>query len=149
MKKIRPLVFLPPFLLLLIAVLMNFVDKDAFTKTMTDANDGVLAVFGKVFAVAPLLMLATCIILFFSPFGRVIIGGPDAKPLLTRWRWFSFTLCTPTAIGILFWSTTEPMTLLCAPSKRRGLLPPRALAGALVLGPPCFHFTFTPHLFCF
>jgi glycine betaine transporter len=145
MKKIRPLVFLPPFLLLLIAVLMNFVDKDAFTKTMTDANDGVLAVFGKVFAVAPLLMLATCIILFFSPFGRVVIGGPDAKPLLTRWRWFAITLCTTIAIGILFWSTAEPMTHLGSPPKSLGIEPRSAEAAAFAMDTLLLHWTFTPY----
>jgi hypothetical protein len=75
MKKIKPLVFLPPFLLLLAVIVLNFIDKARFTANMTNAKDWVLGTFGEVFAVTPLLMLLTCVVIYFCPFGRVIIGG--------------------------------------------------------------------------
>ncbi len=145
MKKIRPLVFLPPFLLLLGAVVLNFLDKDAFTISMTNANDGILKVFGKVFAVAPFLMLVTCVAIFFSPFGRVTIGGPDAKPLLSKFRWFAITLCTTIAIGILFWATAEPMFHLSAPPESLGIAPNSAEAATFALDTLLLHWTFTPY----
>src|SRR3546814_19350815 len=50
-------------------------------------------------------------------------GGPDAKPLLDRWRWFAVTLCTTIATGILFWGVAEPLFHLNEPPKMLGLEP--------------------------
>ncbi|MGB0165520.1 MAG: BCCT family transporter, partial [Luteibaculum sp.] len=43
------------------------------------------------------------------PIGRLRIGGPNAKPLIGKWEWFSITLCTTIATGILFWGIAEPI----------------------------------------
>jgi len=145
MKKIKPLVFLPPFLLLLAVIVLNFIDKARFTAEMTNAKDWVLSTFGEVFAVTPLLMLLTCVVIYFCPFGRVIIGGPDAKPLLTKWRWFTITLCTTIAIGILFWATAEPLFQLGTPPKSLGIKPSSPEAAVFAMDTILLHWTCTPY----
>src|SRR3546814_12862747 len=69
----------------------------------------ILRNFGPVFTISSVLFLALLAAIALSPFGRTTIGGPDAKPLLDRWRWFAVTLCTTIATGILFWGVAEPL----------------------------------------
>ena len=94
MKNIKHVVFWPPFLLLLGAVILNFLIMVAFTAMVTNDHSWVLDTFGWLFSLTAFLMLIVCVGVYFSPFGRIIIGGPNTKPLLNRWRWFAITLCT-------------------------------------------------------
>ncbi len=48
------------------------------------------------------------------------IGGSSAIPILSRWRWFSITLCTTLATGLLFWGMAEPLYHYNAPPNGLG-----------------------------
>ena len=115
MKKIKPIVFFPPVILLLAAVIMSFVNKEAFTKIVNNSNRWILVNFGWLFSISGIIFLIIVVGLYFSPFGKVKIGGSKAKPMLCKFEWFSITLTTGIAIGILFWATAEPMYHLVAP----------------------------------
>lgn len=64
---------------------------------------------------ATLVMVLTCILVFFSPLANKKLGGPDAKPLLSFWQWMTITCCTTMSTGMLFWSTVEPLYHLHIP----------------------------------
>lgn len=145
MKNLKPLVFYPPFLLLLSVIVISFIDHKVFAEILTRAYKSVQTTFGGGFAIAPFLMLITCVVVYFCPFGRVIIGGPDAKPLLTKWRWFAITLCTTIAIGILFWATAEPMLHLSAPPTSLNIEPNSPEAGEFAMDTILLHWTCTPY----
>src|SRR3546814_9690259 len=66
--------------------------------------------FSPLFAWAGIGFLALLAGIALSPLGGRIIGGPDATPILSRWRWFAVTLCTTIATGILFWGRSEEHT---------------------------------------
>jgi len=107
MKKIKPIVFFPPVILLLAAVIMSFINKDVFGKIVNDANTWILVNFGWLFSLSGIIFLIIVVGLYFSPFGKVKIGGSKARPMLGKFEWFSITLTTGIAIGILFWATAE------------------------------------------
>ena len=144
-QSLRPMVFWPPFLLLFFAVLFSFINQDAFLSATTQANDWILHNFGWMFSIGTLSILMICIGIYFSPLGKVTIGGPDAKPILSKWQWFSITLCTTVAIGILFWATAEPMYHLTAPPKSLHLDPNSPEAAMYALSTMFLHWTFTPY----
>ncbi len=77
---------------------------------------------------------------YVSPLGRVRIGGEEAKPLLSRPRWFAVTVCTTIATGILFWGTAEPIYHLSGPPEA-GLENPAAFAMSTMF----LHWTVTPY----
>ena len=117
-------VFWPPFLLLLFAVILNFVSPDkkneagetvngAFSTVINGANSWILDHFSWLFSLCAFLSLCLCTWICFSKFGKVRIGGSKAEPLMSMWNWFSITICTTIAIGILFWSTAEPVWHFC------------------------------------
>ncbi|MBS3971001.1 MAG: BCCT family transporter [Clostridia bacterium] len=148
-NSIKPLVFWPPFLLLLGAVIFSFVNEAGFAAMTTGANNWLIENFGWAFSMTGFLMVLIVLVIYFSPFARVKIGGSKAKPLLNKWQWFSITLCTTIAIGILFWGTAEPIYHLIYPPASLGLEPGSAEAAIFAMSTMYLHWTFTPYaLYC-
>lgn len=148
-NSIKPLVFWPPFLLLLGAVIFSFVNEAGFAAMTTNANNWLIENFGWAFSMTGFLMVLIVLVIYFSPFAKVKIGGSKAKPLLNTWQWFSITLCTTIAIGILFWGTAEPIYHLIYPPASLGLEPGSAEAALFAMSTMYLHWTFTPYaLYC-
>lgn len=80
-----------------------------------------------------------------SPLGAVRIGGADAKPILSRWNWFSITLCTTVAIGILFWGAAEPMIHINNPPAFSGADVQSEEAARFAISTLFMHWTITPY----
>lgn len=144
-KSIRPLVFWPPVVLLTAALAFSLADFDGFHSTVTAANRWILVHFDWLFSYASFGAVVLVIWVAASPLGGVRIGGPNAKPILNRWNWFSITLCTTIAIGILFWGSAEPMFHIKAPPEFSGIDPYTEEASQFALSSMFMHWTFTPY----
>lgn len=145
MKQIKPLVFWPPFLLLLGAVAYSLLRPREFIALMEVANGLIIAKFGWLFNAGTFFMLLVAIALWFSPLAGIRIGGRDARPLLTRWRWFSITLCTTIAVGVLFWGTAEPLFHYYEPPQSLGIEPASYQSARFALSTVFLHWTYTPY----
>ncbi|WP_038175083.1 BCCT family transporter [Vibrio pacinii] len=143
-SKLRYKVFIPPFMLLVIAVLASFLNLPGFLKVTTIINDWILNSFDWLFSAGAFFMVITCIAVFISPLGKVVIGGEGAKPLLSKWRWGSITICTTTAAGMLFWATAEPLFHLYSPPTSLAITPGSREAAEFALSTMYMHWTFTP-----
>jgi len=115
--KIKPIVFFPPFVCFVLALFQAFGHGKEFFGELEKIQDILLSHLGSVFTWGTFLMLITCGIAFFSPLGRVRIGGEGAKPFLDKWRWFAVALCTTDAVGVLFCGTAEPLFHFHQPSE--------------------------------
>ncbi len=144
MHSIRPIVFFFPISILCVAVIWSLYDDDAFFTFANVLNSAILDSFGSLFAYAVFGFLLTCIWIYFSPIGKIKIGGKDAVPLLSRWNWFAITLCTTIATGILFWSMAEPMFHLYD-SGNRGIEPQSDAARQFSLVSLFMHWTLSPY----
>ena len=154
-QNLNHAVFWPPFLLLMGAIVLNFASPDkmvdgvkvpgAFSKNITAANDAILGNFGWLFSLCAVLAVTLCIVICFSSFSKVRIGGRDAKPLMSMWNWFSITICTTIAIGILFWSTAEPISHLVNPPARLNIKANSPEAAKFALSTMYLHWSFTPY----
>jgi choline-glycine betaine transporter len=145
MNKIRHEVFWPAFGLLSLALIFSIYDSKSFLEIVTYLNNLLLIKLGWLFSLSTLLMVFVCIAVWISPLGKVRIGGPDAKPLLNRWRWFAITLCTTIATGILFWGTAEPMYHYSNPPKSSGISGGTAEAAEFAMSTVYLHWTITPY----
>ncbi len=144
-QKLRLAVFFPAFILLLLTILFNFVNEEAFLNATTIAKDFMVVDMGWVFSIAGVLSLILIVIVYVSPLGNVKLGGPDAKPLLKKKTWFSVTLCTTIAAGILFWGTAEPMWHLAYPPESLGIEPMSPEAAKFAMETMFLHWTFVPY----
>lgn len=142
---IKPLVFWPPFIVLMIAIGYSFINLDHFVTLVNTANSWILTHFSWLFNLSTLVLLATAVGVFFSPLASVRIGGENATPLLSRWRWFSVTLCTTIATGILFWGTAEPLYHFHTPPQSLGIVPGSEQAVIFSLSTMFLHWSFTPY----
>ena len=141
--------FWPPFLLLIAAMLYSFIDLTGYLALTTGINAWILAKFSWLFSLSTFCLLASLLVVFFSPLGKVRIGGVEAKPLLSKWRWFSITLCTTIATGILFWSTAEPIYHLYAPPESLDLAANSSEARQFAMATMFMHWSFTPYaIYC-
>lgn len=145
MRKIKPLVFWPPFLVLVCSTIYSLVDGEGFLQNATQLNDFLLDHFGWLYSLAALSFLALCIWVYFSPIAHLRIGGAQAKPILSKWRWFSITLCTTIAIGILFWGAAEPLYHLHQPPAGLELTPNSIASMRFSMSTMFMHWTLIPY----
>ncbi|MFT5917202.1 MAG: choline-glycine betaine transporter [Flammeovirgaceae bacterium] len=109
MNNLRKSVFLPSFLLLLASAIASILIPESFLNATKSINNWILQHFDWLFSWGTFSFLVLLAISYFSPLAKIRIGGKNAKPILNRWQWFSITLCTTIATGILFWGVAEPV----------------------------------------
>lgn len=144
-RRLNRPVFFVPLVILAAAVGFSLWQRTAFVAAEIALNDWILRYFGPLFASAGVAFLALLGAVALSPLGKTIIGGPDAKPLLGRWRWFAVMLCTTIATGILFWGAAEPLFHLNAPPPMLGLEPGSEAAATFAMSTMFLHWTLTPY----
>lgn len=144
-QSIKPLVFYPAFGLLMLALLLNFASKETFVKLVTDANNWMIANYGWAFSMVGFLAILIIIAAYFSPLGKIRLGGPEAKPMLNKKAWFAVTLCTTLAAGLLFWGTAEPIYHIAYPPASLGIEPFSPEAAKFAMETLFLHWTFEPY----
>jgi glycine betaine transporter len=120
-------------------------DTKSFINLTTQINHWIINTFGELISVSVLIFLALSIMAYFSPLGKLKIGGNTAVPLLSKWRWFSITLCTTIATGILFWGTAEPLFHLHTPPVSLDIEPNSSQAIGFSISTMYLHWTFIPY----
>ncbi|MFM7117893.1 MAG: BCCT family transporter [Planctomycetota bacterium] len=147
--SIKRLVFWPPFLLMLLTAGLNLAFPVWFGEKFRYANDWLIGHCGGLFVFCAFASLGLCVWTCVSPFGRLRLGGVNAKPLLKFWDWFAITLCTTIAVGILFWSTAEPVSHFVKPPQSLGLESRSEAASRFALSALYLHWTFVPYaMYC-
>ena len=140
----------PHVTLISVAILIVFILATLMFKD--DASDFFKATLALVTAKAGwFLILVTNIFivaaLYFGlgKFGRIRIGGKDAKPEFSTPAWYAMLLSAGMGIGLMFWSVGEPMFHYGAPSPMFGeieALSPEAAQAAM--GVTYFHWGLHP-----
>lgn len=65
---------------------------------------------GWFFILSVNLFLFFILFLAFSKYGKIRLGGPEAKPEFSKGGWFAMLFSAGMGIGILFWSVGEPIS---------------------------------------
>jgi glycine betaine transporter len=138
--KLRYSVLLPPLLPLLICAILALQDPEALVLRAKGWSDWILDHFDWLFNWSIFGCLLLVVAIYISPLGKIKIGGADATPLLSPWRWFAVTVCTTIATGILFWGTAEPMMHLASPPEAG-----RANPAVFAMSTLYLHWTLTPY----
>ena len=142
-RKLRLGVIVPPTLLIIFSLILNFVNKDKFLNTLNYLNNQILDNFGVTFSIVALIVVILCLILLIHPFSKTKIGGEDAIPLFERHTWFGIALCTGVAAGVLFWAISEPLYHMTSPPLFLKDSSSNSL-GVFALSTMYLHWSFTP-----
>lgn len=145
MKKIRPITFWPAFACLALTVIYTIIDEQNFITATSSLNGLIMANLSWLFNLSAVFLVFVAGYAFFSPVGRVRIGGEGAAPMLTPFRWFAVSLTTVIAMGILFWSVAEPILHYHEPPKYLGVPAESAESMRFAMSTIFVHWTITPY----
>lgn len=143
--RLKPIAFWPALVAMLAALVLIAVDQQRFVRITTALNATLIDTLSPLFLYAALGLLLLCAIVFVSPLGRVRIGGDDATPIYTPFRWFAVSLTTVIALGILFWAVAEPVVHFHEPPAFSGAEPGTRAAQRFALSTVFVHWTLAPY----
>lgn len=121
--KLNHTVFWVPFILLVGVMALSLYSDKMFADLMTTCYKFVGFKFGWLFMLATFTLVALLFVIFATKASNIKLGGPEAKPHHTTWRWFAMNLTSGIAIGILFWGPVEPIYFMAEPPVSLGLEP--------------------------
>ena len=121
-NKLRRIAFYPPFIVLALFVALSIISHSTFLGMINSINNWIIKNAGWAASILALAIVVVTIWAACSSFGKVRIGGEKAKPELSTFSWFTITLCTTMAAGILFWGPGEPIAhFLYPPTELYGI----------------------------
>lgn len=108
-------IFLPAATPLVILIILGFIYKDELAAPIGVVLSWTLENFGWFYTMGSTFLLAVTLWACFSKYGKIKLGGPDAKPEMSFITWFGIALTSGIAIGICFFGVAEPMTHYLSP----------------------------------
>ena len=105
----------------------------------------IMNTFGSLYGICAAAMFVLTCLALISPLSRIRIGGPEAQPVMSTWRWIATSITSTVATGLFFWSAAEPVAHLASPSPSSGDLPFSAGAASSALGHLYLHWTLVPY----
>ena len=124
-------------------VLVGILFTEPFGAALSAVVGGIINGLGWLYLLITTVFLAFVLFLAFGRFGRIRLGGPDAKPEFGRFPWFCMLFQAGMGIGLLFWGVAEPLLHYRAPPF--GLAEPGSPeAASLAMQYALFHWTLHP-----
>ena len=145
MEKLRHSVFWPSLLLLGAGLAYTLFGPDSAVGDLDRLARVIILFLRTPISVTAMASLGICVLVAISPLGKVRLGGPEAKPELTTWQYFSIALCTTVAVGILFWATAEPLYQYQAPPQSLRIAPESQGARVFAMSTLIHHWTLLPY----
>ncbi len=98
-------------------------------ETLAAANSTIISDYGGWYVYLVAALIVVCAVLALTPqAGSLRIGAPDVKPEFSRFSWFSMLFGAGIGIGMLTYSTGEPLSHFSNnPDIIRGIVEPRSV----------------------
>jgi choline/glycine/proline betaine transport protein len=120
---IHPVVFGFSAGLTILFLVLTLANLDAADAMFSAVKDGIARRFGWFLILSVQGFLLLCIVLAASRFGRIRLGGPDARPEFSSLSWFAMLFAAGMGIGLMFWSVAEPVLHLQNPPGAAAMTP--------------------------
>lgn len=142
---IHPHVTLISTAILLTFILLTLMFQENTSAFFKAALSSITATSGWFLILASNIFIIAAFYFAFSRFGKIRIGGTDAKPEFSTPAWFAMLLSAGMGIGLMFWSVGEPMYHYATPSPMFGELEPATpQAAQAAMGVTYFHWGLHP-----
>lgn len=145
LKTFDPIVFLPAFIIMVIVSVIGFFWYDAFLNGLVTIFNYTIKTFGWTYIYVTMFDLVLCIILVFHPLGKTMLGGPNAKPEMSTFSWFSVTLTTTIGISLIMWGGSEPVYHFMNPPAWAGVEAGSAEAASFAMSTGFIHWSFNQY----
>jgi len=111
-KSLRSMVFWPSFIIIGGAALLGIVNNQMLADLARAVFSGSLQSFGWLYQVISVVSLVLVLVVTFSKFGGIRIGGKNAKPKFSFSSWFAMALTGGIATGVVTYGVNEPIIYL-------------------------------------
>ena len=108
-------VFFISLVLILLLIVIGVLYPDAMNERLNIFRVWSSSSFGWFFTLSVNVILIFCIYIAFSKYGKIRLGGPDARPVYSKASWFAMLFSAGMGIGIMFYSIGEPVTHFGSP----------------------------------
>ena len=98
--------------LALIVVICALVDGDKFIAAVGVLRKYVTQYCSWWIILMTALALILCVVIAASKYGKITLGGKDAKPAFSYFSWFAMLFATGQGVGLVFWAVAEPLMML-------------------------------------
>ena len=115
-KSVNWKIFLPPWLILMVMVVVSFINYEVFDATLGLIQTWILENFSWLFNGCTVIAVVILLITYVSPLKNIRLGGPNAKPMMSYGNFVWIGLCTILAAGITLWGCAEPMIHMYNPA---------------------------------
>ncbi len=102
-------VFIVSAVLILAFVLGALLVPEVANERLTGIRVWIGETFDWLFLTAGSFFVLFCLLLIIMPFGKIRIGGEDARPDFSYFAWFAMLFAAGMGIGLMFWSVAEPV----------------------------------------
>ncbi len=136
----HPEVFLVSAGLILSFVLVTIVFREPAENAFGAIQTFIAEAMGWFLILSVSIYLGVAIILAFSKFGKIRLGGQNSKPEFPTFAWIAMLISAGMGIGLMFWSVAEPIYHFQDPPALIGAIEPMSQdAAQQALGITFFH----------
>ncbi|MEJ2426260.1 MAG: BCCT family transporter [Candidatus Thiodiazotropha sp.] len=142
---IHPHVTFVSAFILVVFILLTLMFHQSADEFFKSAMAGITRTSGWFLILTANIFILAAVYFAFSKFGKIRIGGRDAKPEFSTSAWYAMLLSAGMGIGLMFWSVGEPIYHYSSPSpmfNRLEALTPEAAQAAM--GVTYFHWGLHP-----
>ena len=143
--KLRPAVLLIPSIIFAIVIAAGVIYGDTFITVLKQVFEKLMGSLGWMVSLTMLLFVIFMIVIIFHPIGKIRLGGPNAKPKMNYWQWFTVALCAGIGTGVVFWGAVEPLLFTMEPAPSLGLEPGSDDAVIWAMRTTYLHWTIVPY----
>ena len=108
MEMHNPVFVISAFLILIFSIITLVFPSESNT-VLNGAKLWTLSKFDWFYSLIPVLILTLCVVLAISPFGKIKLGGEDAKPEYKVGSWIAMLFAAGVGIGFMFYGSSEPL----------------------------------------
>lgn len=109
-------VFIYSVIIVALLVVIGAINPDRFGAVAGSISNWVSNYFGWYYMIITSGMVFFCIFLVFSPIGKLKLGKPHHEPEFSTRSWLTMLFSAGMGIGVVFYSTSEPISHFLAPA---------------------------------
>lgn len=108
-------IFWGPAILVVLILIWGIATPEQFAGAANQALGFVLKYFNGFLVPLTFFAVVFCLWAAFSKYGRIRLGGEDAKPKIKTVSWFAIALSSGMGVGITYYATYQPLQLFYNP----------------------------------
>ncbi|MDO5409643.1 MAG: BCCT family transporter [Lachnospiraceae bacterium] len=114
-KKLNKAEFWPPAILCLLIIIIGVAIPQTLEKMVNAGLNWVTTNFNWFYALCSTALIFFCLWAGLGKYGKIRIGGKDAKAEMSFFKWFCIVLTSGMAAGLCYWCIAEPLSFFQNP----------------------------------